>query len=86
MLCAAQGPGGLRSAVSGGQITVDVGPNDQQITITSTSGETLTVKVAPGKTTSIPVPNVPSGSILTVRIGTGRNSRVVLVEIIGTGP
>ena len=77
----------LRVAESGGVLKVDVGPNDREITIVNmATGETTRHAVAPGKTTSIPVPQAPSGTAFQARIGTGRSSRIEVFEIIGTGP
>jgi hypothetical protein len=80
-------PGGTRGASSGGSITVEVGPNDQSIDVVNgSSGEKTTVPVAPGKTTTVPLPPAPAGTFVVVKIGRGRNARVILVEIIGPNP
>jgi hypothetical protein len=42
--------------------------------------------VSPGKDTSVPVPNVPGGTVLSIQIGTGINAKTLIVEVIVPGP
>lgn len=80
-----QGGSGLRTSgqvAPGGTITVDVGTADQTIEIGVGAGETKTYPVGPDRTARIPVPNVPSGTVLVLSCGRGRRARIVLVEVI----
>ncbi len=81
-----QGGEGVRAVspvVQGGTIEVDVGPNDTSVEVSTGSLPGTTVhKVTPGKRASIPVPNVPGGTILSVSVGQGARARVVLIEVI----
>lgn len=82
-----QGPGAIRAVAAGGSVQVDVGPNDRQVEITNAAtGERSVVPVPPGKTVSIPVPHPSTGNLFVLRIGTGRDAQVILVEIIDPGP
>jgi len=86
----AQGGQGLRTsatATAGGSVTVNVSPNDPSIEVTDpATGATTNVPVSPGKDTQVPIPNVPGGSFLTIKVGTGRRARIILVEVIAPGP
>ena len=81
-----QGGDGVRAAtpvMQGGTISVDVGPNDATVEISSGSLPGTEIHdVTPGKNASILVPNVPPGTILSVSVGKGARSRVVLVEVV----
>lgn len=83
-----QDPGGIRgpqTGTPGGSITVNVGPNDSSIQITDpVTGTTTTIKVQPGKDTTITLPNAPGGTIVHIQIGTGANAHFLLVELIST--
>ena len=82
-----QGPGATRAAQSGSSVQVEVGPNDRQIEVVNvTTGARTTHPVAPGKTTTIPLPQAPTGTAFNVTIGTGRSAHTIVFEIIGTGP
>lgn len=85
-----QGQGGdgvIAQAVAGGSLTIEVGPNDAAIVVTNnTTGEQMRVKVSPGKDTTVPIPNVPAGTGLTIKVGTGLNARIIPVEVIAPGP
>ena len=82
--------GGVRSSATaspGGSITVNVGTNDPSVEISNdTTGETSTVRVAPGKDTSVTIPEVPGGTILYVRVGKGLRAQIIVVEVITPGP
>jgi hypothetical protein len=68
-------------------VQVEVGPNDREIEILNlATGERSTHPVAPGKTTSVQLPAAPAGTMFHVRVGTGRNAKLVPFEITGTGP
>lgn len=90
MRFAPQGGNGLRGPLAGpagGSVTVNVGPNDYSVDISNSSGGGATsVPVTPGKDTSIPIPVVPPGTVLTVRIGRGPNARYFALEVIAPGP
>jgi hypothetical protein len=85
-----QGSEGIRGPLTGsagGSVNVNVGPNDSSIDVAnSADGKTSTHSVSPGKDTSIPIPDVPPGTVLTIRIGTGLNARVIVVEVVAPGP
>lgn len=83
--------GGIRvspsSVVLGGNIEVDVATCDTTITVSSGgAGPLLVVAVPPGKHLSIPVPLVPVGTLLAIRVGSGLNRQVVLIEVVSTPP
>jgi hypothetical protein len=84
-----QDPGGVRgpqTGVPGGSITVNVGPNDSSIRITDpTTGTPTTIKVEPGKDTTIQLPHAPGGTIIRIQVGTGLNAHRFAVELISTG-
>jgi hypothetical protein len=75
------------AATQGGSITVNVGPNDStvEVGVQGTSGHT-THPVPGGKDTAIPVPPVPAGTILIVKVGKGARMRRIEVEVIAPGP
>jgi hypothetical protein len=81
---------GLRTtgpAVAGGTVTVNVGPNDYVVEIKDgTTGNTTKLAVEPGKDTSIPIPNVPGGTIVIIVVGRGINARAIPVEVVAPGP
>lgn len=78
---------GPTAVVQGGTITVSVGPNDTVVEVKeSGSGASSSFPVEPGKDASIPVPNVPGGTYLTLRIGNGTRMRTIVVEVIAPGP
>lgn len=68
-------------------MTVNAGPNDSLITVfNSATGGSSSYPVSPGKDTSVPVPNVPGGTVLSIQIGTGINAKTLIVEVIVPGP
>lgn len=81
-----QGGGALRvvgPVVQGGTITVEVGSNHDVVEISAGSaGETVRHDVQPGKTTQLPVPPVPGGTVLWISVGKGLDRTVVLVEVL----
>lgn len=86
-----QGGGqGIRStttAAPGGSVTVNVGPNDPSVSLTNNAtGDSSSFPVDPGKDTTIPIPNVPGGTILTITVGSGQRARIIIVEVITPGP
>lgn len=86
-----QGPqGGINSpsvVQAGGSIVVSVGPNDNFVEVKdSYTGTTTSHKVEPGKDITLPVPNLPGGTIIQIRVGNGSRSRSKLVEVISTSP
>lgn len=86
-----QGPQGRINApavvTQGGSIDITLGSNESTIDIKdSHTGEVTTMKVPPGKDITLPVPNLPGGTIIAIRIGNGARSRTIFVEIIAPGP
>jgi hypothetical protein len=77
---------GIRSSITvqqGGVINVDVGPNDSTVEMSvDGSGHATSTSVPPGKQVSIPVPDVPPGTLLHVTVGRGNRTRFILVEVI----
>lgn len=74
-------------ASQGGTITVNVGPNEDQVTV-GVLGESSskTYDVPGNKDVEIPVPDAPPGSILVVRVGKGNRARRILVTVVAPGP
>lgn len=90
-MSARQGPGGIRvtstSAVLGGAIEVDVATCDTTVSVSGGGAAPLVVvSVPPGKHLSIPVPQVPVGTFLSIAVGRGLNRHVVLIEVVATPP
>ena len=85
-LATQQGKDGLRTtttAFPGGTITVNVGPNDPSVEISNDStGEVTTIPVERGKDTQVPIPNVPGGTVLFIRVGRGLRARIIIVEVV----
>ncbi len=81
---------GVRStttAPQGGTVTVNVGPNDASVEVSSAgSSDTTTHDVEPNKDASIPVPNVPPGTFLFITVGKGLRARVIVVQVIAPSP
>jgi hypothetical protein len=65
----------------GGTLNVEVGPNDSEVEVSAGDDGSLH-PVTAGKTTPIPVPPVPPGTILSIRVGKGLRARVIYVEVI----
>ena len=82
--------GGTRTtgtAVQGGTVTVNVGPNDSSVEVSvAGSDDTTSHDVEPNKDASIPVPNVAPGTLLVITVGKGLRARVLLVEVIALSP
>jgi hypothetical protein len=82
--------GGINSpavVTAGSSIVVNVGPNDTFVEVRDGhTGETTNLKVEPGKDITIPVPNLPGGTIIHIRVGHGSRSRSKFVEVIAPGP
>jgi hypothetical protein len=86
-----QGSGGAiecdGSVVQGGTITITVGPNDTTLDIKQTDGPILvSIPVTPGKTVTLPVPSVPTGASLTIRLSNGERRRARVVEVLQPSP
>lgn len=81
---------GLRTtttAVAGGQITVNVGPNDTSIEISVAGSERVdSVPVPPNKDAVVTVPAVPPGTFVLITVGKGLRTRVIVVEVIALAP
>jgi isocitrate dehydrogenase len=81
------GEGVTATATAGGSVSVEPGTNDTSVTVTNAAnGDVSKHNVSPGKTTTIPIPNVPAGTTLVIQIGKGRNARIIAVEVIEPGP
>jgi hypothetical protein len=73
--------------VQGGTVTVNVGPNDTSVEVSAAgSSNTTTHDVEPNKDATIPVPNVPPGTIVFITVGKGLRARVLAVEVIALSP
>ncbi len=73
--------------VQGGTMQVEVGPNETTVTVgDGANGAVTSHPVAPGKTATLPVPSVPAGTIIEVTVGKGARRRLILVEVVSTGP
>lgn len=71
------------TATPGSSIAVNVASNDLTIEVVNpVTGQSTTHPVAPGKDTSIPLPDVPGGTILSLVLGKGTRAHVVLIEVI----
>ena len=71
------------TAMAGGTITVEVGSNDATVEVAAAgSADVASHDVGPDRTVTVPVPSVPSGTILFVSVGRGLRARIVLVEVI----
>ena len=85
-----QGGDGVRTtmtATPGGSVTINVGPNEPSVNVENpVTGASTSLPVSPGKDTPIPIPNVPGGTVIHIRIGKGLRSRIILVEVIAPGP
>ena len=74
---------GPSTAPAGGTITVQVASNDPSIEVLVVgTGQCQSVPVGPGKTTSVPVPNVPPGSVLLLMVGKPGRRSYLVVEIV----
>jgi len=74
-------------AVQGGSIDVQVGPNDSTVEVSvSGSSESSSHNVGPGKAATVPVPSVPSGTLLYISIGKGLRRRLVVIEVVALAP
>lgn len=78
---------GIRAVAQGGTVSVDVGPNDSTVEVSvAGSGATTSVPVQPDKRATVPIPDVPGGTLLYVSVGKGSRRRTILVEVIAPGP
>ena len=78
--------GGLRApavVTQGGTFEVEVGTGDASVEVSTPGpGSTKSYPVPPGKKVTIPVPPVPGGTILIVKVGRRNRATIVLVEVI----
>jgi hypothetical protein len=66
---------------------VNVGPNDSTVEVSvSGTGSTSSTDVPPGKTVSVPIPDVPGGTFLFVTVGKGARRRTIIVQVIAPPP
>lgn len=77
-----EGLRGPQLAPAGGSITVDVGPSDRSIDVSTGAAQTTTYPVPQGKSVTIPVPPVPPGTVVTITTGKGLGKRVIYVEVV----
>ena len=79
---------GIRTTLvvqQGGQIPVEVGPNDTTVEIKIVgTNSSKSFDVEPNKTSSVPVPPVPGGTLLFVTVGKGLRARVTVVEVVSS--
>ncbi|MFT6082272.1 MAG: hypothetical protein ACJAQZ_004351 [Planctomycetota bacterium] len=75
------------TAVSGGSITVNVGTADDQVEVGVVgSNDSTSYNVSANKDTPIPVPALPPGSTIVVRVGKGERRRRFLITIVAPPP
>lgn len=74
-------------AVQGGSFNVEVGPNDTSVEVNAGgTGDISSHEVGSGKSVTIPVPNVPSGTLLFISVGKGSRMRLITIEVIAPPP
>lgn len=85
-----QGGEGIRTsgvAVQGGTFDVEVGPNDTSVEVNAGGNTGVTTHdVGSGKSVSIPVPNVPAGTLIYISVGKGSRMRLIVIEVIAPTP
>jgi hypothetical protein len=83
-----QGDPGLRGpamAAQSGTIDVEIGPNEVSIDMGEVgAGERASFAVGSGRRLSVPVPQVPPGTLLAITVGRGLRAKVLLVEVVAT--
>ncbi len=73
--------------MQGGSFDVEVGPNDTSVEVNAGgTGSVSTHEVGSGKSVSIPVPNVPAGTLLYISVGKGSRTRIIVIEVIAPTP
>ncbi len=78
---------GVRAVQQGGSVSVEVGPNDSTVEIsTAGNNDTTSTRVEPNKTATVPIPDVPGGTLLLITVGKGSRRRTILVEVIAPPP
>ncbi|MBL8724818.1 MAG: hypothetical protein JNK49_12280 [Planctomycetes bacterium] len=66
-------------------MTVEVGPNDSTVEVKDGDpNHTKSYDVEPGKTANIPIPGVPAGTVLLIKVGRGARARMIWVEVVST--
>ena len=74
-------------AIPGGSITVNVGSADDVVEIgIGGSTDTQSFNVPGDKDAQVPVPPVPPGTVLVVRVGKGARTRRFLVTVVAPSP
>lgn len=85
-----QGGEGIRTsgaAVQGGTIEVSVDTGGSSVEVNpGGSGEVTSHEIGDDGTVSIPVPNVPPGTLLYISVGKGPRMQIVVVEVIAPPP
>lgn len=67
----------------GGTVNVDVGVNETDVELTEVGGGfSSTATVEPGKTASLPIPGVPGGAVLILKLGKGPRARMMVIEVV----
>jgi len=76
------------TAVAGGSIIVNVGPNAShvEVDVLGSNGPSKSYEVEANKDTPLPVPSVPGGTVLVIRVGKPPNQRRILVTVIAPSP
>jgi phage tail sheath gpL-like len=81
---------GLRvtgTAVPGGTITINVGPNDCTVEVSTGGGSnTVSYKIPGNKDTPIPVPPAAPGSTVVITVGKGSRQRLIILIVNGATP
>jgi hypothetical protein len=82
-----EGVRGPSVVVQGATFSIEIGPNDSTVEVSSTmGGKTYTFPVVPGKQADLPVPPVPAGTTLIVTVGRGSRRRVHAMEVVALSP
>jgi hypothetical protein len=85
-----QGGEGIRvtgPATPGGSITVQTGAAAGSIEIgVLGTNESTRHDVSSTKNTTIPVPSVPPGTVLVIRVGRGNRRRRILITVVSPSP
>jgi hypothetical protein len=75
------------SAVAGGNITIDVGTADDVVEVGIAGSKDLTKYTVPAsKSLSVPVPAADPGTVVVVRVGKGKRTRLFYVTIVAPTP
>ena len=85
-----QGGQGIRItgvATPGGSITINVGPSDQTVEVgVLGTPDSTRYQVQANKDTPLPIPPVPAGTVLVIRVGKGPNRHRILITVVSPMP